>query len=62
MRKEWIRTEGERHLRKLKRLYKQQKKMNQIYNISITERKKSRPDFLPILSTQLIQYKQPVIY
>jgi hypothetical protein len=62
MKKEWIRSEEERHQRKLKRLYKQQKKMDKFCNNSIIERKKNRTDFLPILSNQLNQYKQPVIY
>jgi len=56
MRKEWIRTEEERHSRKLKRLYKQQKKLDKLCNISFIERKKDRRT----LSNQLIPYKQPV--
>lgn len=58
MRKEWIRTEEERHIRKLKRLHKQQKKLDQIRNNSIIERKKNPLDF----SIEFIQYKKSVIY
>jgi len=61
MRKEWIRSEQERYQRKLKRLYKQQKKMNNLCNNSIIQRKQNRIDYLPRLSNQLNQYKQPVI-
>ncbi len=62
MKKEWIRTEEERHLRKLKRLYKQQKKMDQLSNTSSTQPKTNRLDLLPTLSDQFIQYRQPVFH
>lgn len=60
MRKEWIRTDEERHLRKLKCIYKQQQKMDQIFNFSIVQRKKNRQNLFPIIQNQLIHYKQPV--
>ncbi len=62
MKKEWIRTEEERHLRKLKRFYKQQKKMDQFSNTSSTQPKTNRLDLLPTLSDQFIQYRQPVFH
>ena len=42
MKKEWIRSEEERYLRKIRCLYKQQKKMDNQNTNSINQRKKNR--------------------
>ena len=42
MRKEWIRTDEERRLRELKRLYKRENQLEKSSQISIVERKKNR--------------------
>jgi hypothetical protein len=56
MRKEWIRTEEERRLRKIKRIYKQ---MNQDCHHPTIQRKKNK---FHLLSNQFSQYKQPVCF
>jgi hypothetical protein len=60
MKKEWIRTEEERRIRKLKRIYKQQKKINTHFDRQIMERKKNKFNLITNISNQFIQYKQPV--
>ncbi len=62
MKKEQIPTEEERCLTKLKYIYKQQKKMDKILNISRIQRKKNQTILFPTISNQLIQYKQPVYH
>ena len=60
MKKEWIRTEEERRIRKLKRIYKQQKKINTHLDRQTMERKKNKFNLITTISNQFIHYKQPV--